>query len=44
MRQTGMDRRELLETLKQHLPRAIDALTPEGRIPSREEAERDWRH
>lgn len=44
MQHTGMDRDELLETLRQHLPRAIDSLTPQGRVPSREEAERDWRH
>jgi uncharacterized protein YidB (DUF937 family) len=42
VRQTGMDRAELLETLQQHLPRAIDALTPDGRLPSREEADRNW--
>lgn len=44
MQHTGMDREELLETLRQHLPRAIDALTPDGRLPSREEADRNWRH
>ena len=40
---TGMDRRELLDALREHLPRAIDELTPDGRIPSREDAERMWR-
>lgn len=44
MQHTGMDRDELLDTLRQHLPRAIDALTPDGRLPSREEADRNWRH
>jgi uncharacterized protein YidB (DUF937 family) len=40
MQQTGMEREELLETLSQHLPRAIDHLTPEGRIPTEQEAAR----
>ena len=44
MQHTGMSRDELLETLRQHLPGAIDALTPDGRLPSREEADRNWRH
>lgn len=43
MQHTGMDRKELLEALRHNLPRAIDRLTPEGRIPTREEASRDWR-
>jgi uncharacterized protein YidB (DUF937 family) len=40
MEQTGMERDELLETLSQHLPRVIDHLTPEGRLPTNEEAAR----
>ena len=40
MRQTGMEREELLETLSEHLPRVIDHLTPEGRLPTEEEARR----
>jgi uncharacterized protein YidB (DUF937 family) len=38
MRQTGMEREELLEVLSGHLPRVIDRLTPEGRVPNDEEA------
>lgn len=38
MEQTGMDRDDLLATLSEHLPRAIDHLTPEGRIPTEKEA------
>jgi uncharacterized protein YidB (DUF937 family) len=38
--QTGMDRDELLAALSEHLPRVIDHLTPEGRIPSAQEASR----
>jgi uncharacterized protein YidB (DUF937 family) len=40
MQQTGMERDELLDTLSQHLPRVIDHLTPDGRIPSAQEASR----
>jgi uncharacterized protein YidB (DUF937 family) len=40
MEQTGMERDELLETLSRHLPRVIDHLTPEGRLPTNEEAAR----
>jgi uncharacterized protein YidB (DUF937 family) len=39
-RQTGMDRDGLLEDLSQHLPDFVDQLTPEGRLPSEEEASR----
>jgi uncharacterized protein YidB (DUF937 family) len=39
-RQTGMDRDDLLEDLSQHLPDFVDQLTPEGRLPSEEEASR----
>jgi uncharacterized protein YidB (DUF937 family) len=40
MLQTGMERQELLETLSEHLPRLIDRLTPEGRVPTDDEAAR----
>ncbi|MBX9845285.1 MAG: YidB family protein [Xanthobacteraceae bacterium] len=37
---TGMSRDELLAGLSRELPDAIDELTPEGRLPTREEASR----
>jgi uncharacterized protein YidB (DUF937 family) len=40
MQQTGMEREELLAALSEHLPRVIDHLTPEGRIPTEQEAAR----
>jgi uncharacterized protein YidB (DUF937 family) len=40
MQQTGMERDELLEALSEHLPRVIDHLTPEGRLPTEQEASR----
>ncbi len=40
MERTGMEREELLEALSEHLPRVIDHLTPEGRIPTEQEAAR----
>src|SRR5262245_413587 len=40
MQQTGMGREELLEMLSEHLPRVIDHLTPEGRLPTDQEAAR----
>jgi uncharacterized protein YidB (DUF937 family) len=40
MQQTGMEREELLDVLAEHLPRVIDHLTPEGRIPTDQEASR----
>ena len=40
MQQTGMERDELLATLSEHLPRVIDHLTPEGRLPTEQEATR----
>jgi uncharacterized protein YidB (DUF937 family) len=40
MEQTGMERQELLAALSEHLPRVIDHLTPEGRLPTGEEAAR----
>jgi uncharacterized protein YidB (DUF937 family) len=39
-RQTGMDRDDLLEGLSQHLPEFVDELTPQGRLPTEEEASR----
>jgi uncharacterized protein YidB (DUF937 family) len=38
--QTGMERDDLLAGLSQHLPELVDQLTPQGRIPSEEEASR----
>ena len=40
MQQTGMKRDELLAALSEHLPRVIDHLTPEGRLPTEEEVRR----
>src|SRR6266436_1560524 len=36
--QTGMNRGDLLSGLSQHLPRFVDQLTPDGRLPTEEEA------
>ena len=38
--QTGMDRDDLLSGLSRYLPRFVDELTPDGRLPTEEEAER----
>jgi uncharacterized protein YidB (DUF937 family) len=38
--QTGLSRNELLAGLKRELPGAIDQLTPDGRLPTEEEASR----
>jgi uncharacterized protein YidB (DUF937 family) len=38
--QTGMGRDDLLEGLRQHLPRFVDQLTPDGRVPNEDEAQR----
>ena len=38
--QTGMRRDELLSGLSQHLPRLVDQLTPDGRLPTEAEAAR----
>ena len=38
--QTGMDHADLLSGLSQHLPRFVDQLTPDGRLPTEEEAAR----
>jgi uncharacterized protein YidB (DUF937 family) len=40
MQQTGMSREELLAGLSQELPQVVDKLTPQGRIPTDQEAER----
>lgn len=40
MEQTGMSRDELLRGLSQELPGFVDKLTPEGRVPSADEANR----
>jgi uncharacterized protein YidB (DUF937 family) len=37
--QTGMGREDLLSGLSQQLPRFVDRLTPDGRLPTEEEAE-----
>jgi uncharacterized protein YidB (DUF937 family) len=38
--QTGMSRGELLEGLRQNLPDLVDQLTPDGRLPTDDEASR----
>jgi uncharacterized protein YidB (DUF937 family) len=38
--QTGMSRNDLLEGLSQHLPNLVDQLTPDGRLPTEQEASR----
>jgi len=40
MRETGMSREELLEGLSRELPEAVDELTPQGRLPTEQEAAR----
>jgi uncharacterized protein YidB (DUF937 family) len=40
--QTGMPRQELLSELSQELPDAVDRFTPDGRIPTEEEATSRW--
>jgi uncharacterized protein YidB (DUF937 family) len=40
MDQSGMSREELLSGLSQNLPEVVDQLTPNGRLPSAEEAAR----
>jgi uncharacterized protein YidB (DUF937 family) len=37
MKRTGMSREELLAGLSDRLPKVVDALTPEGRIPTADE-------
>ena len=38
--QTGMSRDELLQGLSQNLPELVDQLTPDGRLPTDDEASR----
>jgi uncharacterized protein YidB (DUF937 family) len=38
--QTGLSREELLSRLTRELPDAVDSFTPEGRLPTEEEASR----
>jgi uncharacterized protein YidB (DUF937 family) len=40
IQQTGMSKDELLAGLSAKLPQVVDKLTPEGRVPTSEEAER----
>lgn len=40
MSQSGMSREELLDGLSQQLPDVVDQLTPNGRVPSEQEAAR----
>ena len=40
MQQTGMSRDELLKGLSRELPQVVDRMTPEGQIPSPQEAEK----
>ena len=40
MQETGMSRDELLAGLSRELPEAVDKLTPEGRVPTEQEAAR----
>jgi uncharacterized protein YidB (DUF937 family) len=39
-RETGLSREELLQRLSRDLPQAVDKFTPEGRVPTPEEAAR----
>jgi uncharacterized protein YidB (DUF937 family) len=40
MQETGMSREELLAGLSRELPEAVDKLTPDGRVPTEQEAAR----
>ena len=40
MRETGLQKQELLDHLAQSLPHAVDKLTPDGHVPSASEAQR----
>jgi uncharacterized protein YidB (DUF937 family) len=40
MSQTGMSREDLLDGLSEYLPQVVDQLTPKGRLPTAQEAER----
>jgi uncharacterized protein YidB (DUF937 family) len=39
-RHTGMERGDLLDMLRQQLPEFVDQLTPQGRVPTEQEASR----
>jgi uncharacterized protein YidB (DUF937 family) len=39
---TGMPRDQLLSELSQELPQAVDQFTPDGRLPTEEEASSQW--
>ena len=38
--QTGMSRDQLVDALSQYLPQVVDRLTPQGRLPTEQEAQR----
>jgi len=38
--QTGMSQQELLDALSHYLPQVVDRLTPQGRLPTDQEAQR----
>ena len=38
--QTGMSRNDLLQSLSEYLPQVVDQLTPNGRLPTEQEAQR----
>jgi uncharacterized protein YidB (DUF937 family) len=40
MRETGMTRAELLAGLSERLPEVVDKLTPEGRLPTEQDAQK----
>jgi uncharacterized protein YidB (DUF937 family) len=40
MAYSGMQREDMLNGLSQHLPNVVDKLTPDGRPPTEEEADR----
>jgi uncharacterized protein YidB (DUF937 family) len=40
--QTGLPRQQLLSELSQELPDAIDQFTPDGRLPTEQEASSRW--
>jgi hypothetical protein len=40
MAYSGMSREDMLKGLSQHLPTVVDTLTPDGRLPTDEEAAR----
>jgi uncharacterized protein YidB (DUF937 family) len=41
-RETGMPREQLVSELSQHLPEFVNQLTPNGRLPTDEEAAQQW--